>query len=136
MKGKTYDLKKLAASGHFDVNVSTRFHYSTQEYFDALTDFANNYDNDLRNYTAAFVVNSDVDREMFIKECYEIHADFVRLGFTALIEGLLVLEDAAMKKDMKEFADGQVSFKAKVKICKEEIINAQERWKMTRPRTQ
>ena len=131
MKGKTYNLEKLSSSGYFDVSVSKRFYYNTQEYFDELTDFVNNYDRDLRNYTPAFVINSDIDREEFIKECYEIRAYYVRLGMTALIDAIEVMENAAIGKEVKEFSDGQVSYKAKIKICKDAITEAQMRWKMS-----
>jgi hypothetical protein len=131
MKGKTYDLEKLSASGKFDISVSTRFYYNTQEYFDALTDFALNYHRDLSNYTPAFVVNSDADREEFMKECFEIRADYVRLGLTALLESLVTMEDAAIAKNFKEFSDGQVTYRATMKICKDAITDAAMRWKMT-----
>ncbi|MCL1884757.1 MAG: hypothetical protein FWF81_13520 [Defluviitaleaceae bacterium] len=132
MKGKTYDLEKLSASGNFDVSVITRFYYNTQEYFDALTTFVNTYSRDLGNYTPAFVVNSDADREEFMKECFEIRADYVRLGLNALIESLVVMEDAAINRDVKEFSDGQISYQATLKICKDDIKNATTRWKMKR----
>ena len=132
MKGKTYDLNKLSSSGKFDIGVITRFYYNTQEYFDALTQFAVNYNRDLGNYTAAFVVNSDAEREAFMSECYEIRADFVRLGADALLETLVILEDAAISRSLNQFSDGQVSFRATMKICKDLVKDACERWKMTR----
>ena len=133
MKGKTYDMQKLSASGKFDISVSTRFYYTTQEYFDALTDFEAKYNRELNNYTAAFVINADEDREAFMQECYEIRAIFVRLGADALLESLLVLENAAISRNMNVFSDGQVNFRATVKICKDIIKNSCERWRMTRP---
>lgn len=132
MKGKTYDINKLSSSGKFDVGVSNRFYYNTQEYFDALTDFAANYNRDLSNYTAAFVINSDAERDAFMLECYEIRADFVRLGINALLEALVTLENAAISRELGEFSDGQVKYRATLKICKDIIREACERWKMTR----
>jgi len=134
MKGKTYDLKKLESSGKFDTSVSARFYYNTQDYFDDLTNFVNNYKRDLSNYTPAFVINSDEDREKFMKECFEVRADFVRLGLTALIESLEVMENAVISKKFKEFSDGQVTFKANIKICKDTINDAAMRWKMSNNR--
>jgi hypothetical protein len=131
MKGKTYDIKKLEDTGRFDTSVSTRFYYNKQDYFDDLTTFVLNYKRDLSNYTPAFVVNSDVDREEFMKECFEIRAEFVRLGLKSLIESLEVMENAAISKKFKEFSDGQVTFKATIKICKDTISDAATRWKMS-----
>jgi hypothetical protein len=131
MKGKTYDLEKLSASGKFDIGVSTRFYYTTQEYFDALTDFSLNYKRDLSNYTPAFVVNSDADREEFMKECFEIRADYVRLGLSALLDALVTMENAAIAKNFKEFSDGQVTYRATMKICQDAIKESVTRWKMT-----
>lgn len=125
MKSKIYDLKKLNSSGNFDISISMRFFYNTQEYFDALTDFASSYARDLGNYTPAFLINSDVDREGFMKECFKIRADFVCLGMTALLEKLAVMEDAAISKNFKEFSDGQVIFQATLKICKSLIKEAE-----------
>jgi hypothetical protein len=132
LKGRTYNLEKLSSSGKFDIEVSARFYYNMQEYFDALTDFAKNYHHDLSNYTPAFVVNSDDDREQFMKECFEVRADFVRLGMTALLESLVVMEDAAISRNQKAFSDGQVGFHATLRICKDEIEAAANRWKLTR----
>ncbi|MCL2386345.1 MAG: hypothetical protein FWC89_02240 [Defluviitaleaceae bacterium] len=132
MKGKTYDLKKLASSGKFDITVSTRFFYNTQDYFDALTDFYNNYRRDLGNYTPAFLVHSDEDRDAFIKECFEVRAIFMRLGITALLDSLMTMEDAAIARNFKEFSDGQVSFHATLKICKDTIKDSTQRWALSR----
>jgi len=131
MKGKTYDLKKLADSGKFDTTVSTRFFYDTQGYYDALTDFAADFKSDFGNYTAAFVVNSDEDRKIFLGDCFEARAEFVRLGMTALMEALAVLEDAAIQKNTKEFSDGQVKFDATLRICVDIIRGAVMPWRMS-----
>lgn len=132
LKGRTYNLEKLSQSGNFDIDASTRFYYNMQEYFDALTFFSKNYHRCLSNYTPAFVVHSDPDRERFMKECFEIRADFMRLGITALLEALVVMEDAAISRNQKAFSDGQISFHATIKICKDEIEAAANRWKLTR----
>ncbi|MCL1844146.1 MAG: hypothetical protein FWF79_10070 [Defluviitaleaceae bacterium] len=134
MKGKTYDLKKLAASGKFDISVSTRFYYQTQEYFDALTEFVNTFERDLSNYTPAFVMNCEEDRQNLVKECFEIRAYLVRMGVTSLIENLATIEDSAISGNIKEFADGQITLRANIKICKDSIKEATMRWKMSRPR--
>lgn len=131
MKGKTYDLEKLAASGNFDTSVSTRFYYKTQDYFDALTDFASNFQRDLGNYTPAFVINSDADREEFMKECFEIRADFMRLGLVSLLSELEKMENAAISRNFKEFSDGQITFHATLKICREIIRDSATRWKVS-----
>ncbi|MCL2357683.1 MAG: hypothetical protein FWC70_11150 [Defluviitaleaceae bacterium] len=130
MKGKTYDLEKL--SDNFDTEVSKRFYYDKQEYFDALSDFVTNFNRDLCNYTAAFVINSDHSREEFMKECFEIRAELTKVGTIGLIKLLSHLEDAARARSFQEFSDGQVNFKALLHICKDEINNAATRWKMTR----
>jgi len=132
MKGKTYDLNKLSATGNFDISVTTRFFYNTQDYFDALTHFAKHYKRNLNNYTPAFVVNCDTDREEFIKECFEVRADLVRLGLTSLLNLLTVMENAAINRNEKEFSDGQISFKATMKICKDAIKDSSQRWKISR----
>ncbi|MCL1862920.1 MAG: hypothetical protein FWF78_05090 [Defluviitaleaceae bacterium] len=125
MKGKAYDLGRLSASGNFDIGVSTRFYYNTQDYFDALSEFAEGYARDLGNYTPAFVVNSDLDRDEFMKECFIIRADFIRMGMTNLLETLVVMEDAAISRNMKEFSDGQVRYHATLKINQSEIKAAE-----------
>jgi hypothetical protein len=130
MKGKKYDLEKLSSSNHFDISVSSRFYYNTQEYFDALSDFVQNFDRDLRHYTPAFVVNSDDDRANFLKECFEIRAVFTRLGITSLLDSLAVMEDAAIKRKHKEFSDGQVTYQATLQICKDTISDSAMRWKL------
>jgi hypothetical protein len=132
MKGKTYDTDKLSADGRFDTSVITRFFYKTQDYFDALTDFEQNYKRDLSNYTPAFVIHADANREEFIKECFDVRAVFVRLGMTYLLDELTTLENAAISKHEKEFADGQVKFRATIRIYKDIIKEATTRWKMTR----
>jgi hypothetical protein len=132
MKGKTYDLGKLSSSGRFDIGVSTRFYYNTQDYFDALSEFAENYARDLGNYTPAFVVNSDLDREEFMKECFEIRADFMRLGMVTLLDELMKMENAAISRKFKEFSDGQITFQATIKICKDVIRESAMRWKVSR----
>lgn len=132
MKGKTYDLAKL--SSNFDQDVITRFYYDKQEYYDALTHFVKTYKRDLSNYTAAFVINDDISREEFIKECYEIRAELTRLGLNVLLGELSNLEDAARNRNMQEFSDGQTTFRATIKICKDEIAAAEMRWKMSVPR--
>ncbi|MCL1877225.1 MAG: hypothetical protein FWF80_00030 [Defluviitaleaceae bacterium] len=131
MKGKTYDLAKL--SDKFDTDVSTRFYYNKQEYFDALSSFLTNYNRDLGNYTPAFVINDDLSREEFMRECFEIRAELTRLGLSALLELLSQLEDAARKRNFQEFSDGQVNFRATLEICKSELLDATTRWKMTLP---
>jgi hypothetical protein len=132
VKGKTYDMEKLTESGKFDTSVSTWFYYKTQDYFDALTEFANSYPRDLGNYTPAFVINSDADREEFMKECFEIRADFTRLGITPLLEELANMENAAISRNFKEFSDGQITFQATMKICKDVIKDSVMRWKLSR----
>jgi len=131
MKGRTYNMKKLESSGKFDTSVLERFYGSEQEYFDALTNFVKNYTRDLGNYTPAFVINCDEDREEFMKECFEIRADFMRLGMTELLKNLSILEDAAISRTLKGFSDGQISFHASLKICKDEICAAANRWRIT-----
>jgi hypothetical protein len=132
VRGKTYDLTRLAASGYFDTSVCTRFYYHAQEYYDSLTDFALNYSRDLSNYTPAFVVNSDPDREEFLKECFEIRADFMRLGLTALLESLGTLENAAITRNFKEFSDGQITLFATLQIAKDTIKESAMRWKVSK----
>lgn len=134
MKGKTYDLNKLSATGNFDIGVTSRFYYNTQDYFDALSDFYLNFKRDLTNYTPAFVINSEDDRKEFLQECFEIRAEFVRLGITALLEALSVMEDAAITRKFSDFSDGQVTFRATLKICKEAIKDAEMPWKISAPR--
>ena len=131
MKGKSYDIDKLAESGMFDIGVATRFYYNTQEYFDALTNFMVNHNRPLSNYTPAFVVNSEPDREQFMKECFEIRADFVRLGLTVLLDWLVVMENAAIAKNAKEFMDGQINFHASLKICRDTLRESTKPWRMT-----
>ncbi|MCL2049672.1 MAG: hypothetical protein FWG87_13215 [Defluviitaleaceae bacterium] len=132
MKGITYNLEKLIASGNFDTGVIERFYYDKQEYFDALTDFRYDYKRDLTNYTPAFVINSKEDSEEFMKECFEIRAIFIKLGFTAVLETLVRLEDAAISHSEKAFSDAQIRFRATLKICKDELQAAANRWKITR----
>ncbi|MCL1845750.1 MAG: hypothetical protein FWF77_07585 [Defluviitaleaceae bacterium] len=129
MKGKTYDLTKF--SKKLDTEVITRFYYDKQEYFDALSHFVKNYTRDLGNYTPAFVINDDLTREDFMRECFEIRAELTRLGMDALLDLLSHLEDAARNRNFQEFSDGQVNFKATLEICKNEIQDAANRWKMT-----
>lgn len=131
MKGKTYDLKKLSGTGMFDTSVVTKFYYTTQEYFDALTDFVKNYRQNLGYYTPAFVVNSTADREEFLRECFDVRATFVRLGLTALSEALSDMENAGISKNYDEFKDGQIKFHATMKICKSIIKDSEMRWKIT-----
>jgi len=131
MKGKKYDIEKLEASGKFDTSVSTRFYYSTQEYFDAITLFSEHHNKGFSNYTPAFVVNSDDDREEFLKECFEVRAGLTTLGLTALLNELSIMEDAAIQKDMKEFSDGQIKYRATLEICLRTIKDATMRWRMT-----
>ncbi|MCL2216472.1 MAG: hypothetical protein FWB91_05550 [Defluviitaleaceae bacterium] len=131
MKGKRYDMQKLASSGMIDISVSQRFYYNNQEYFDALSDFVKNHNASFSNYTPAFVVNSEEDRAAFLKECFEARAEFVRMGMTALLDELAVMEDAAINKNMEEFADGQVKLTATVQICIKIIEDAALRWVMT-----
>ncbi|MCL2224058.1 MAG: hypothetical protein FWB96_03710 [Defluviitaleaceae bacterium] len=121
MSGKTYDLNKLSTLGKFDIGVSTRFFYKTQDYFDALTHFVEHFNRELRNYTPAFVVNSDDNRNEFIKECFEIRAEFMRLGMDDLLEALTTLENAAISKQEKAFSDGQIKFRATINIYKDAI---------------
>jgi hypothetical protein len=130
MKGKTYDIKKISDNGNFDTSVADKFYYNKQEYFDALTDFVTDYDQDLRNYTPAFVINSDADREEFLKECYKIRAAFTRLGLKTLLEILSVMEDAAISKKFNEFKDGQINFHATINICKTALKEFEMRWKL------
>jgi len=129
MKGKRYDMKKLAASGMIDITVSQRFYYNNQEYFDTLTKFLD-YHTGLGNYTPAFVVNSEEDCASFMLECFEARAEFMRLGLTVLLQELAVMEDAVINKDMKEFADGQTMFMASLTIYKDLIKDAAMRWKV------
>ena len=132
MKGKTYNLDVLTTSGLFDLDVVSRFFYSTQDYFDALTDFELNYRRDLANHTPAVVAYSPESREDFIKECFDVRSVFVRLGMPELLRNLDNLENAAITKNEKGFSDGQVTMRATIKIYKETIKKAETRWKMTR----
>jgi hypothetical protein len=66
-----------------------------------------------------------------MKECIEVRDDFTRLGLTALLKSLAIIEEAAVEQNMKAFADGQISFHATIKICKDEIAAAANRWKIT-----
>jgi hypothetical protein len=132
MKGRQYDLEKLDASGKFDTTTGRRLHYDTQAYFDSLTNFSKNFKKDLRNYTPAFVVNSDEDRDRLLRECFEIRAEFMQLGMVALMDTLTVMEDAAREKNAKEFADGQKILLATLDICKKAIAEAAKPWRVTR----
>ena len=128
MKGRVYDIKKLADSGRFDTTVRNRFYYDNREYFDALSDFAENFERDMGNYTPAFVVNCDEDREEFMKECFEVRASLMRLGAGKLLDLLLVMENAAISRNAKEFADGQVNFHANLRICQDIVRDAAVKW--------
>ncbi|MCL2578026.1 MAG: hypothetical protein FWE27_08255 [Defluviitaleaceae bacterium] len=127
MKGITYDVNKLSESGKFDTSVSKLFFYSTQEYFNALTDFVQNYKQDLANYTPAFVIHSEDSRKEFINECFAVRASLVRLGMPELLDALDTLENAAISKHEKEFSDGQIKFRATIKIYKEKIKEAEKK---------
>ena len=125
MKFKTYDLDKLSETKLFDLDVVSRFFHTKQKYFDALTDFEKFYKRDLSNYNPTFVTHCDSNREELIKECFEVRAALVRLGMNDLLDALNVLENAAITKHEKEFSDGQVKFRATVKIYKEAIKNSE-----------
>ena len=131
VKGKTYDLNKLAASGNFDIDAGPRFFYTTQEYFDALTDFVSHFRQDLGNYTPAFVINSDPDREEFLRECFAVRAKFMSLGITPLLDTLAVMEDAVISRNLKAFSDGQIRLHATLKICRDEIKKSAQRWRLS-----
>jgi len=132
MKGKRYHMQKLAESGRFDITVAQRFYYNSQEYFDALSEFSQNHISPLKHYTPAFVVNSDDERNAFIAECCEVRADFMRMGLISLLEDVATMEDAVIKRDMKEFSDGQVKFLANLNICMDIIKDAETLWVINR----
>lgn len=113
---KTYDITKLATSGKFDTTIVQRFFYHVRDYYDALTDFVENYGRCLKQYTPAFVVNSEEERKTFLAECSQLRAKFVRLGATSLLEALSNIEDAAVERNFKGFSDGQITFAATMEI--------------------
>jgi len=125
MKGITYDLHKLSDSGLFDLNASTRFFYTMREYFDALCGFEKDFSRDLKNYTPVFLINDETNRELFIRECFEIRAVLTGLGMVDLLKALDVLENAAITKREKAFSDGQVKFAANINIYKDTIRKAE-----------
>ena len=97
----------------------------------SLSEFARSYNRDLNHYTPTVVAYSDENREDFIKECFEVRADFVRLGMVELLRALDTLENAAITKHEKEFSDGQVKIRATVEIYKAAIKEAATPWKMS-----
>jgi len=132
MKGKRYNMQLLVESGMFDVNKGQLFCYTIQEYFDALTEFLSKHISGFGNYTPAFVVNSEDERNCFLQECYEARAVYIMLGMTALMDAVNVMEDAALKRDMDELSDGQVKFRATLKICTDILRKAEMRWMISR----
>jgi len=130
MKGIKYDIDKLNKSGLFDTSAASKFYYNIQDYFDALTYFIDNNVFGFSNYTPAFVVNSDEDRCLFLKECFDTRAEFTRLGMAALLQELDVMENAANKRDMKEFSDGQIKLRASIEICIRALRGAAMRWRI------
>lgn len=132
MKGRKYDMEKLEASGKMDVSVCSRFYYTQQDFFDELTNFIENHNTGFSNYTPAFVVNSEEDRKEFLNECFEARAQLTRIGMTALLDELSVMEDAAIHRNMKEFADGQIKYGATMEICLKLVKDSARRWVMSR----
>ena len=128
IKGKRYDMQKLAASNQFDLTVVHRFYYNVQEFFDELTEFAETHRSPLRNYTPAFVINSEDERQVFIQECFEARAMYMKLGLTGVLHEISVMEDAVQKKMLKEFSDGQIKFLADLTICIDVIKDSETRW--------
>ena len=128
IKGKRYDMKKLADSGQFDLTVVHRFYYNPQEYFDDLAEFAATHRSPLRNYTPAFVINSEDERQVFIRECFEARASYMKLGLIGVLHEISVMEDAVQQNMLKEFSDGQIKFLADLEICIETIKDAETRW--------
>ena len=129
MKSKTYNIEKLAASEKFDTSIVQRFFYNNNDYYDALTDFSENFGKCLSHYTPVFVVNSEEDRQGFLTECAQVRAKFMRIGVTALLDALSVLEDAAIERNFDAFFDGQVKFNATLKICMDIVKSAESKSK-------
>ena len=134
MKNRVYDIEKLTASGKFDTSIIMRFFYHVQDYYDALTDFVENYQRCLINYTPAFVVNSEEDRKNFLEECFKVRAVFMRLGATDLLGLLGVMEDSAISRSAKEFSDGQVNFAATLEIYISIVKDAEQKSRKSNPK--
>ena len=129
MKSKTYNIEKLAESEKFDTSIVQRFFYNISDYYNALTDFAENFGKCLSHYTPVFVVNSEEDRQGFLTESAQVRAAFMRIGATALLDALSVLEDAAIERNFEAFSDGQVKFRATLKICMDIVKSAESKVK-------
>ena len=125
MPAKRYDIAKLEASGKFDTAHVQRFFYNVADYYEVLADFFNNYKKCLSHYTPVFVVNSEDDRQGFLNECSNVRAKFMTMGATGLLDTLSVMEDAAINRNFEEFSDGQVKFKATLKIYMDLVKSAE-----------
>jgi len=122
---KIYDMNKLESSGKFNIDAIRRLFYKEEDFFHALTDFVDNYQRCLSNYTPAFVVNSEAERQSFLAECFNVRAVLMRIGATELSKFLSVMEDALIFSDTKELSDGQMNFKANIEIYTRIIKDAE-----------
>ena len=114
--GKVYDLAQLTEGNGIDCNLVKLFFFENRDYYDALTDFLDNFGHPLAHYTPAFVINSPDDRALFLKDCLTIRITLMRLGLTYAVRELDFMENAIHAGNVKEFADGQVKFTASIEI--------------------
>jgi hypothetical protein len=116
MNGKVYDMAQLTESNGIDRSLIKLFFFDNHDYYDALTDFEENFHKPLAHYTPAFVVNSPEDRALFLKDCLNIRTTLMQLGLTLAIRELDNMENAVHSGAVKEFADGQIKFDAAIEI--------------------
>ena len=124
MSRVAYDIDKLAHSGQIDTTLIGRFFYNNQDYFDKLTDFADNYSRCLSHYTPAFVVNSAEDRNRFLADCFRVRAVLMQLGMKSAMTELNTMENAVYDGNLSDFADAQVKFLANLNIYMDIIRSA------------
>jgi len=119
-----YDLTKLTERKGINRNLVKLFFFNNEDYYNALTDFTENFGRPLAHYTPDFVMNSPDDRALFIKDCMNIRATLMQLGLTYAIHELDVMENALWRGTTKEFSDGQIKFAASINIYTQVIKDA------------